>query len=79
VHDFFGTLGDRKETIHDALDNLGHEDHDCTHLDAERQSLLGIVTGEETDDGAEDGADDDGLTQNADLLLQTVDGDVDLL
>ena len=80
-----GSLGDGHQALHQQGGHARDEDQDGTEGDADGQDLgdgtgdVGDVeVGDHADDQADDGTDEEGLTEDAKLLLHGLDVDVDV-
>ena len=71
-------LGDREQTVHEQRGHLWDEHEHGAHRDGQRRDLLEALLGHDAQDRAEHGADEDGLAEDADLLLKTREVDVDV-
>ena len=87
--DLFGLVGDRHQTVDEELRDARDELHHRTHRHTEEEHVLKDLEGTERlvvahmshggDDHANDDTENQGLTEHAELLLQTLGIDVELV
>ena len=79
LHHLLRLLGNGFQTLDEQRGDARNELHDGAHGDAEEQHFLHVELCQQADKGAHDDAEHQGLAQHAELLLQPLGIDVQLL